>query len=179
MLLSGQLLQQVVVGGVGGELTLGQSVSQPVLVGKEQPDLPSPAFRNTCTQRDTQTIIEDQRTAKTHKLNYFWLILGRLHNNFEALRRTYDLSYTGPDSTLCPIKTHTHTYTSLTLAESTVQLLFVLWDRHPAWSRQFSLPQCQRVFGALAHFLVVQLHLADVQLVSAGCDTVGRTKKTK
>lgn len=113
MLLSGQLLQQVVVGGVGGELTLGQSVSQPVLVGKEQPDLPSPAFRNTCTQRDTQTIMEDQRTAKTHKLNYFWLILGRLHNNFEALSRTYDLSYTGPDSTLCPIKTHTHTHTHL------------------------------------------------------------------
>ena len=47
MLLRGELLQQIVVGGVRGMLTLGQSVTQPVLMGKEQPDLPTPALGNT------------------------------------------------------------------------------------------------------------------------------------
>lgn len=51
MLLCGELLEQVVVGGVRGLLTLGQPVTQPVLMGKEQPDLPTPALGNTCTER--------------------------------------------------------------------------------------------------------------------------------
>lgn len=70
---------------------------------------------------------------------------------------------------------------SLTLAQSAVHLLRVLRDGGSARSRQLPLPQRLRVFGALAHFLVVQLHLADVQLVSACCDTIkgvtGREKQ--
>lgn len=64
---------------------------------------------------------------------------------------------------------HTHTHT---LAECAIHLLLVLWDRRSAWGCQFSLPQCLRIFGALAHFLIVQLHLADVQLISARYETV-------
>lgn len=50
MLLCGELLEQVMVGDVRSLLTLGQSVAQTVLMGKEQPDLPTPALGNTCTQ---------------------------------------------------------------------------------------------------------------------------------
>lgn len=46
MLLCGQLLQQVLVGGVRGVLPLGEAVMQPVLMGKEQPDLATPVLRN-------------------------------------------------------------------------------------------------------------------------------------
>lgn len=56
---------------------------------------------------------------------------------------------------------------SLTLAESAVHLLRVLRDGGSARSRQLPLPRRLCIFGALAYFLVVQLHLADVQLVSA------------
>lgn len=79
--------------------------------------------------------------------------------------------------TLTFLHTQTHTHTSLTLAECTIHLLLVLWDCRSAWGCQFSLPQCLRIFGAPPHFLVVQLHLADVQLISARCNTSTRTKR--
>lgn len=47
MLLCGELLEQVVVGGVGGALALGQPVVQPVLMGQQHPDLSSPVLGNT------------------------------------------------------------------------------------------------------------------------------------
>lgn len=69
--------------------------------------------------------------------------------------------------------------TALTLAESAVQLLLVLRERRSARGCQLSVPQGQRFCGALAHFLVVQLHLADVQLIPARCNTITRDKREK
>lgn len=72
-----------------------------------------------------------------------------------------------------------HTYRSLTLAECMINLLLILWECRSAWGYQFSLPQCLSIFGALAHFLVVQLHLANMQLISARCNTIARTEEDK
>lgn len=150
MLLCGELLEQVLVGGVWGLLALGQSVTQPVLMGKEQPHLSPPALGNTCAQRRRQQMARSERRRDGGTPNT------RLYN-------------------LC-LSRFLHTYTSFTLAESAIHLLLVLWDCRSARGCQFSLPQCQRIFGALAHFLVAQLHLADVQLVPARCATIARTK---
>lgn len=51
VLLWGELLQQVVVGGVGGKLALGQTMPQTMLMAEEQPHLSTSAFGNSCTQR--------------------------------------------------------------------------------------------------------------------------------
>lgn len=155
MLLCGELLEQVLVGGVWGLLTLGQPVTQPVLMGKEQPHLPPPTFGNTCTQRWRQQMARSEcHRIKGTPIHVFTTCVSHLH--------THKIL---------------HTYTSFTLAESVIHLILVLWDCRSARGCQFSLPQCQRIFGALAHFLVAQLHLADVQLISARCNTIARTKK--
>lgn len=60
MLLCGELLEQVLVGDVRGLLTLWQSVTQPVLMGQEQPHLPTPALGNTCTQRFTRVSLYEE-----------------------------------------------------------------------------------------------------------------------
>lgn len=154
MLLCGELLEQVLVGGVWGLLTLGQPVTQPVLMGKEQPHFPAPALGNTCAQRwRQQTARSECHRMKGTPIHVFTTCVSHL--------RTHKIL---------------HTYTSFTLAESAIHLLLVLWDCRSARGCQFSLPQCQRIFGALAHFLVAQLHLADVQLISARCNTIARTK---
>ena len=52
MLLGRELLQQVLVGGVGREeLALVQPVAQAVLVGQEEPHLAAPALRHAWTPR--------------------------------------------------------------------------------------------------------------------------------
>ena len=57
----------------------------------------------------------------------------------------------------------------LTLAEERLELLLVPLDLGPAGDAHLLLPEGLDVLGVLAHFLVVQFHLANVQLISAGC----------
>lgn len=66
MLLRGELLQQVVVGGVGGGLALGHPVVQPVLVRQQHPDLSAPVLGNTYThagEGSTRSVLRVHKRA--------------------------------------------------------------------------------------------------------------------
>lgn len=87
MLLCGELLQQVMVGGVGRMLTLGQPVTQPVLMGKKQPHLPTSAFGDPCTQR-----WKDGDYSFTSGFSPYSLLLQSRNTNIFHLGRVRDTS---------------------------------------------------------------------------------------
>lgn len=128
-------------------------MTQPVLMGKKQPDFPASALWNSCTQKTTTEIKETMLTYNVFcPVGSFRFIYSAVYMPL-VIRFSFFLF-------LVP----------LTLAEGTIHFFLVLWDRCSARGCQFSLPQSLCIFGALAHFLVVKLHLADVQLISARCN---------
>lgn len=128
-------------------------MTQPVLMGKKQPDFPASALWNSCTQKTTTEIKETMLTYNVFcPVGSFRFIYSAVYVPL-VIRFSFFLF-------LVP----------LTLAEGTIHFFLVLWDRCSARGCQFSLPQSLCIFGALAHFLVVKLHLADVQLISARCN---------
>lgn len=87
MLLCGELLEQIMIGCVGGMQTLGQPVAEPMLMGKKQPNVSTSVLGNTCGEkkrRKTLLRIQDTYVGKqanvhmhprTHTIH-----LGRVHD---------------------------------------------------------------------------------------------------
>lgn len=86
MLLCGELLQQILVGGVRDVLTGGQSVTQPVLMGKQQPDLPTPAFGNTCTERAREQELTENTAHMYGYMNMTYMSIYSLQLSLTLLK---------------------------------------------------------------------------------------------
>lgn len=71
MLLCGELLEQIMIGCVGGMQTLGQPVAEPMLMGKKQPNVSTSVLGNTCREKKGEKLCFIYRTLmEVSKLMY-------------------------------------------------------------------------------------------------------------